>query len=252
MVVAYQDIIRQIETLSFKALPALETRYYDGWLIRYANGYTKRANSVNPVYASHEDTDLKISRCEAFYTRKKLPTIFKMTDNIYPQELDAILESKQYQKASETGVYTLPLERRGSLAADVNIKSKLTDQWLTTFIKMNHIDEEKHKTLKQMFNLIPTRCGFLRLMDGNTVVGVALGVIDKNWMGIFDVAVHQDHRGKGHGRTIMDALLNWGMTQQADTAYLQLQCDNAVAKNLYMSLGFTEQYRYWYRVKDFT
>ena len=74
------SLVRTIESLSFKALPALESRYYDGWLLRYAEGYTRRANSVNPVYASTDDIDLKISQCELVYAQKKRPTIFKMTE----------------------------------------------------------------------------------------------------------------------------------------------------------------------------
>ncbi len=37
------------ENLSFNTHPALVTEYYDGWQIRYSNGYTKRANSVRRI-----------------------------------------------------------------------------------------------------------------------------------------------------------------------------------------------------------
>ncbi len=43
------------ENLSFNTHPALVTEKYDGWLIRYSNGYTKRANSVSPLGESSID-----------------------------------------------------------------------------------------------------------------------------------------------------------------------------------------------------
>ena len=39
--------IRFYEELSLNSHPAIQTNYYDGWLLRFGNGYTARANSVN-------------------------------------------------------------------------------------------------------------------------------------------------------------------------------------------------------------
>ena len=41
-----------IEELSLSAWPPLQTMVLDGWVLRFAEGYTKRPNSVNPLYAS--------------------------------------------------------------------------------------------------------------------------------------------------------------------------------------------------------
>lgn len=252
MVVGHQSLIRTIETLSFKALPALERRYYDGWLLRYADGYTRRANSVNPVYASHEDLDLKINHCEAYYTHKKRPTIFKMTDEVYPSDLDTILENKGYHKEAETFVYTASIVGQGEPSDKVRITHKLSDDWIKDFARLNNISATNTATLKHMLALISTQCGYLRLMNGDDVIGVALGVVDDSWMGVFDVVVDTEHRGHGHGRTIMEALFNWGTAQGADNSYLQVQGDNTAASHLYRSLGYQHQYSYWYRVKDIT
>ena len=42
-------MIRTLEELSMNALPALQTMLYGGWVLRFANGYTRRANSINPI-----------------------------------------------------------------------------------------------------------------------------------------------------------------------------------------------------------
>ena len=250
MVVGQHDLIQMIETLSFKALPALEQIEYDGWVLRYANGYTRRANSVNPVYEAIDDTELKIHMCETFYARKNRPTIFKMTDAVYPPDLDIILAENEYEKEAETYVYTLSLEGQGKLNDQVRIDTDLSEAWVNHFAELNQIPAEHKQTLEQMLPMIPSQCGFVNLLENGEVIGVALGVVDGEWMGIFDVVVHPDHRGQGYGRIMMEALIAWGIGQGASDAYLQVQADNMLATALYHSLGFVHQYTYWYRVMD--
>lgn len=43
---------KTIEELSLSHWQPLSTLLYDGWVLRFAKGYTKRANSVQPIYDS--------------------------------------------------------------------------------------------------------------------------------------------------------------------------------------------------------
>ncbi len=91
-------MIRTIEELSMNAWPALRTLHYDGWVLRFTEGYTKRANSVYPLYSSEIDVDEKIEFCESFYQDLGLPAIFKMTAASVPAALDARLAAHSYHQ----------------------------------------------------------------------------------------------------------------------------------------------------------
>lgn len=244
------SLSQTIEPLSFRALPALEQHDYDGWIIRYAKGYTKRANSVNPVYGSTSDISQKIAYCESYYAGKNCRTVFKLTDDAHPAGLDAILADRGYRKEATTHVYSLSLDEKWETSPNIQIETALDDRWVKSFFALNTIPDQHADTLYQMLSQIEPDCAYLSLYHENSVVGVALGVFDAGWIGVFDVVVDHRFRGRGYGRQIINALLNWGKNHGATHSYLQVQADNIAATRLYQSMGYTPQYDYWYRIRD--
>ena len=102
-------MITTIEEISLNAWPGQQTLIYDGWVIRFANGYTKRANSVNPLYASRVELTEKIEFCEHLYREQNLDAVFKLTSASCPGNLDDVLAAKGYRKESPTSVQLLEL-----------------------------------------------------------------------------------------------------------------------------------------------
>lgn len=60
---------------------------------------------------------------------------------------------------------------------------------------------------------------------------------------LLTLAVHPAARGKGLGRTTLDAFERVAMTRGADTAFLEVAADNPVAISLYISAGYHESGR---------
>src|ERR1700735_2843510 len=58
--------------------PALKEIFYDGWLIRLAEGQTRRTNSVNVIGAGRYALDEKIVYCERVYRAHGLPAHFRI------------------------------------------------------------------------------------------------------------------------------------------------------------------------------
>ena len=44
------------------------------------------------------------------------------------------------------------------------------------------------------------------------------------------------------------ALLRWGASRGADSAFLQVEAANTPAVRIYEMLGFRRRYHYWYRI----
>jgi GNAT superfamily N-acetyltransferase len=243
-------LIRHLEELSLNAQPAIETSYLDGWVIRFANGYTKRANSVNPLYTSVTNLDSKISLCESMYAVRKQPTVYKMTTLAEPRDLDDELARRGYREEPGASVQLLPLQTlevptqgRVTLSADAN------EQWLSAYFRLNNVQERYMPVMRHMLqHIAPQKCLAAVYIEGK-IAAVGLGVMDRGFLGLFDIVTEPTMRQRGYGHQLMLYLLNWGKANGAGFAYLQVMMSNSPAMYLYEKLGFREVYRYWYRVK---
>src|SRR4051812_34638391 len=97
-------MIQHLEELSLSAWPALRSVYHDGWICRLANGYTRRSNSVHPLYTGQKSLDAKAAFAESFYRGHHQRAIFKMTDASMPSDLDRYLAARRYNEEARTSV----------------------------------------------------------------------------------------------------------------------------------------------------
>ncbi|UCF69781.1 MAG: GNAT family N-acetyltransferase [candidate division WOR-3 bacterium] len=242
-------LITRYEEIAMNAWPALENVLYDGWVLRFANGYTRRANSINPIYRSTMDVSAKLARCEEIYSQRGLRTIFKMTEAVFPGNLDHLLDGKGYAREAETSVQTVMLDSvEPKIDPRVDISSRADDLWFDAFFRTSRADVKYRSTLSSMLDKsIQPKC-FARIRDGGSIVACGIGVLEEKVVGLFDIIVEERLRGRGLGRVITESILAWARNAGAEESYLQVMMDNNIARGLYHKLGYTEIYRYWYRV----
>lgn len=90
-----QSKIIEIEEQSLNAWPAIHEIHHKGCVLRFSNGYAKRANSANPLYFTDDCHEL-IRYAEEAYTGRSLPTVFKMIKHKRYEALDSALDQKGY------------------------------------------------------------------------------------------------------------------------------------------------------------
>lgn len=241
-----------IEELSLNHWQPLSTLLYDGWVLRFADGYTKRANSIQPLYHSTCGADEKIKTCEKIYSANQLPTIFKMTPFIQPPNLDAILEAKGYSVMDITSVQTLDLANISEpKLTSVKIDEKITTEWLSDFCRLNHVNDKHKPTMERMLSNIKTKKGFISFYHNEQVIACGLGVIEREYIGLYDIVTDIQYRNRGFGEQMIRNLLKWGKENGAKSSYLAVISNNEPALRLYSKLGYSEIYKYWYRVNKF-
>jgi ribosomal protein S18 acetylase RimI-like enzyme len=245
-------MILQLEERALNAWPALETVYYDGWVLRCAGGYTRRANSVQALYPGAGDAPGKIRYCEEVYWGRGQDAVFKLTAAAEPAGLDGVLAAAGYRHEAVTSVQVCAL---GDLAlpadgAGVTLSGQASEQWLDAFCRLNGVAARHRGTMARMLvSTVPAHCFLAREVDG-AIVALGMAVVERGYVGLFDIVTAAAWRGRGLGRQTVLQLLAWGRARGAPQAYLQVMVDNAPALRLYAGLGFREAYPYWYRVKS--
>ena len=241
--------LRRLEEAGFNAWPALQTVLLDGWVLRFAGGYTKRANSINPTYPGENgDLAAKVDICEAFYARRGQPAIFRLTSFGAPAGLDDLLAERGYTVIDQTLVLRRSLAETPS-EAGADVRDTALDEWLDRYVALSGAALDKRDTHAAMLRQIAGTPHFATLRDeSGEPVACGLAVLEGNLVGLFEIVTDRTQRNRGFGQTLVNALLAWAAGKGATEAYLQVVATNDPAIHLYRKLGFTDAYTYWYRI----
>ena len=251
--------IRRIEEFTLSAWPALGEVLLDGWLLRFAGGFTGRSNSAHPMYppaaagayADPAAVREKVRACERVYEAAGLPPRFKLTPASVPAGLDRVLADAGYRDAGGASVQVCDLaEADVAPAASARAWDGPAAEWLDAYAAFNGLPVRHRDTLAAIVAAIVPRRRLLAIEEGGELVACGLGVVLPPFVGLFDIATRPDRRRRGLGRRVVGDLLDWGREHGATVGCLQVVPENAPAVALYASLGFREAYRYRYLVRD--
>ena len=248
---------RRVEEASLNAWPALQQVLLDGWVLRFSKGFTRRANSVTPVYPSTQPMQEKVRYCENLYAREGLPTYFRLTTLPGADGLDEVLAERGYAREESARVLHRDLAT-GTLAPGPGFTLAPLGSFLATYTELSGLKGHLENSGLDGEAAVALHGSVLRAIRGETVFGLlsdsgqpvacGMAVVEGALAGLFDIVTHPESRRRGYGRILVRSLLAHATAMGASHAYLQVLADNAPALALYDGLGFSTLYEYWYRV----
>jgi len=246
----HQDMLIRIEEAALNAWPAPKQMLYDGWLLRFAGGYTKRANSVNVIQASKIPLKMKILYCERVYTRIGLPILYRLPQPFTSPTLMQALQDQNYHFFDPTLVLGKPLADSTPLPEGYTITDLDANKWIQLRASLTGtpvVDWEIHQRILEI--IVPKKTLVCLSVDGK-MVACGMGVVEGDLLGYFSIYTGEAYRRKGYARAVMAAVTHWGLSQGATFGYLQVEGDNNPALNLYDQMGFRLCYQYHYCRKE--
>lgn len=244
---ADRDLVAALESRLVNAWPSFEVELADGWLLRFAEGYSKRANSASPILpGARLDPGLVRHILAAFGTRG-VPACFRLT-GLEDPGADRVLDELGLTLFDPSLGMVASLEDAEPRDPEVRIEPAAKAAWVAAAAAAQGGFKSDASALGRIVGRIRQPVGYATLnLDGQDCAW-GLAVCERGWVGIYDIVVAADLRGLGLGRRLVGTLLAWGREAGAERAYLQMRESNTVAAALYRSLGFEVAYRYTHRV----
>lgn len=250
--------IQKYEEMCLNGHVALNTFLYDGWLLKFSEGYTGRANSVSVFYPSSMPFTDKVPLCEQMYKQQGLPCQFKITE--LDTELNDFLANRGYELVTTTDLMVCdldcPVEPDNDTSSPDNdskieyIFSTTPEEWLPLFFKIHEInDAHDQDVYTRMLSKVLVDTIYCTLMYEGKPAACSSAAIENGYMLLQNVVVSSELRGLGLGKKVCRAILEKAFEAGAHHSYLQVVQTNTVAVNLYNKLGFEKLYSYWYMKK---
>ncbi|HSP25095.1 MAG TPA: GNAT family N-acetyltransferase [Saliniramus sp.] len=239
--------IRGLEERALNAWPALQSVLMDGWLLRFADGYTKRANSActldhgaAPLARIGEDI-------ESLYARHGQKAIFRLSPLARDEDAQW-LARRGYREIEPTAIMVVDLAVGTPRESALMLADSPDEAWLSGFAAGNRYGPAVRPTLEKMLAALRPPALYATLHDEGRPCGYGLAVIERGRVGLFDILSEESRRGRGLGRRLVCGMLAAASNAGATSAYLQVLEANAPAIALYRSIGFAKAYGYAYRV----
>ena len=240
--------ILQIEAATISSWPSITSAMDGMWLARFARGYSRRSNSMQCLDpADDREAPARLRRMADLYALNSRDPIFRVTP-LTGAGVMAALDADGWAPEDESRVLSMPLVRDYPELADVKAYDATDRNWLEAVGDLQGHDKRMRETLAIIVGLIAHRQAGLLVRDAAGDPAAAALAVSASGIGVcHSVVVRSDQRGKGLGRAVMHAALNWARSTGATDAAIQVLGTNTPAISLYTSLGFSEAYRYHYR-----
>ena len=222
------------------------------WLLRAADGFTSRANSVLAIGDPGLPLPAALDRVLDWYRSRDLPAQVAVA---YPPDrqdghpIDAFLAGRGWTVRGGALVMTAPLDEiagRPNLdeTAFVEVLDEPDDGWLDCY---RWHEELPPPVSRQVFVSAPWQA-FGAIRAAGATVSIGRVAMADGWAGLTAIRVDPQHRRQGLGQLMTAALAKTAASRGADGLYLQVETGNAAARALYERMGFTYHHAYHFRL----
>ncbi|OXM66715.1 GNAT family N-acetyltransferase [Amycolatopsis vastitatis] len=226
-----------------RAWPPPVVEHLGEWRLRWADGFTGRANSVLAVGdAGRPVPEALRTVCDFAHDRGITPMAQVVRDSPTERAIAAEgwVEAKKHRRGHEVVVLTAPLTTAPAVPGVVVLDEPSPGWWEFTLAP----DEDSPAARAVMTG---GQVGYgIATLDGVTAGAVRGAVVD-GWLHVGRLEVSPAFRRRGLASALMAAVHTWGAEHGADRAVLEVAEGNAGALALYAGLGYAphHRYRYW-------
>ncbi|TWP34562.1 GNAT family N-acetyltransferase [Leekyejoonella antrihumi] len=254
-----------LQELMVAAMPPLQSQWLGRWLLRSAEGYTGRANSVLPLGDPGLPLSAAVTHAEQWYAALGQPALMELFGPTgFDPAADALgteLVQRGWRIFQRTLIMTAdaavvaasstPGSIGGSWApgsvgspspVEIAVTDSPTDAWWSG-------TSERGQAHRGTFEKVLTRVEqpvYVTASRHDRTQAVGRAAISAGWAGLFEINVRSEARRQGLGRLVVATAAARAQAHGIRLVYLQVSEDNEAAVELYRSMGFAIHHEYYY------
>jgi N-acetylglutamate synthase len=240
-----------LERIMVDGWPPVERAELGGWLLRAADGFTGRANSVLPLGDPGVPLSAAVDYCESWYDARGLQRLFCLFGpegfTVDDDPLGRELLARAYDSFKNTLVLTastgaLPPEIPHTSGARVHLDAMPSPAWWHAWADNEGTTPD---VARSVLGGSPDQL-FASLEVDGTLAGVARLSFAHVWAGVSAVRVAPEHRRTGVAMQLMGALADESRARRIRSVYAQVAQTNSPSMRLFERLGFSVHHEYVY------
>lgn len=232
------------------AWPSPATLLIGDFVVRFASGYSGRANSASPLKPGAELDEDTLSLIEELFRSDGLQPCIRLTPLVGEATLAMVKARGYVVRDASFGLIRSLDDIEPEVEPDLQIEARPSADWIAgVAARQSGIKADAGK-LAAIVEGVRLPAAFATWLVTGEPVAFGMSVAERGMAEIGSVVVDPAHRGHGLGRRLIGGLMGWARAMGAEQAYLQVDQTNAVALGLYRSLGFRQLYAYETRVLD--
>jgi N-acetylglutamate synthase len=222
------------------------------WLLRAADGFTGRANSVLAIGDPGLPLAAAISEVRRWYQARGLPAMVAVPFPLgQPRQasIDRFLDERGWHL--RPGPATVMTAEPGAVArqaaaapVQVDVAAEPDDGWLALY---RHRGRRPPPVSRRLLMSAPWQA-FASVREAGEVLAIGRLAAAGEWAGFTAFEVHPARRRRGLASALIAALAALARDQGMSGLYLQVENDNVPALSLYYRAGFTGHHGYHYRI----
>ncbi|WP_435282160.1 GNAT family N-acetyltransferase [Streptomyces koelreuteriae] len=238
---SYEELAR----VAARAWRPVESERLGDWELRAASGFTRRANSVLPLGEPGLPLDEALGAVRRWYDERGLPAYVQTATGAEGTQelLCAELEARGWVREVTAELWVGPLAPVADREepSGVVLSREADEAWLARYQRKG-VSEVALRVLESgpsvWFATVPGAT------EGAAPAAIGRCVVDGRWAGFAAVEVDPALRRQGLGTAVMAALARRALDEGASAAWLQVEADNAGARELYAGMGFAAHHAY--------
>ena len=235
-------LARALDPLAVESWPGRATQMVDGWLLRFSDGYSSRSNSVSTLDYRGTSPERSVVQVEAAYRREGLVPQFQISPASEPQGLESFIQKRGYIAKPPTA-FMIAQARGMAEAGALRVLGSADADFVRLTREGSHSLADGDERLTTLARIELPKAFFI-VKDGETAVACGASVATGDWASVYVMRTTPAHRGRGHGKRVLNGIAAWALAQGASNLYLQVDEANAPARRLYARAGFRDGYRY--------